>query len=133
VIVEAATRTAAMAQAAPVRNGKETIVLLTTRERGTNLIGTCSSAQTEAIPQLQPETSVSCHLSFTSDVVDFPANDVFKTHISFDPSIGLYTCSMTLQPMSDQRTRVLSMSMTNLLVKAGLGQELKEAKSDGST
>lgn len=33
---------------------------------------------------------------------------------------GLYTCSMTLQPMSDQRTRVLSMSMTNLLVKAGL-------------
>uniref|UniRef100_A0A4W6EQI1 Nucleoporin 210 n=1 Tax=Lates calcarifer TaxID=8187 RepID=A0A4W6EQI1_LATCA len=83
-------------------------------------VGTCSSAQTEAIPQLQPETSVSCHLSFTSDVVDFPANDVFKTHISFDPSIGLYTCSMTLQPMSDQRTRVLSMSMTNLLVKAGL-------------
>lgn len=27
---------------------------------------------------------------------------------------------MTLQPMSDQQTRVLSMSMTNLLVKAGL-------------
>uniref|UniRef100_A0A8D3APM0 Nucleoporin 210 n=1 Tax=Scophthalmus maximus TaxID=52904 RepID=A0A8D3APM0_SCOMX len=82
--------------------------------------GTCSSAQTEAISQLQPETLVSCHLSFTSDAFDFPANDVFKTHISFDPSIGLYTCSMTLQPMSDQRTRVLSMSMTNLLVKAGL-------------
>lgn len=29
-----------MGQAAPVRNGKETKVLLTTRERGTNLIGT---------------------------------------------------------------------------------------------
>lgn len=28
-----------MAQAAPVRNGKETKVLLTTREKGTNLIG----------------------------------------------------------------------------------------------
>ncbi|XP_035500937.2 nuclear pore membrane glycoprotein 210 isoform X2 [Scophthalmus maximus] len=120
VIVEAATRTAAIAQPAPVRNGQETKVLLTTREGGTNLIGTCSSAQTEAISQLQPETLVSCHLSFTSDAFDFPANDVFKTHISFDPSIGLYTCSMTLQPMSDQRTRVLSMSMTNLLVKAGL-------------
>uniref|UniRef100_A0A673CGL2 BIG2 domain-containing protein n=1 Tax=Sphaeramia orbicularis TaxID=375764 RepID=A0A673CGL2_9TELE len=49
---------------------------------------TCSSAQTEAITQLQPETSVSCHLSFTSDAVDFPANDVFKTHTSFDPSVG---------------------------------------------
>lgn len=33
---------------------------------------------------------------------------------------GLYTCSMTLQPMSDQQIRVLSVSMTNLLVKAGL-------------
>ncbi|KAM9350611.1 nuclear pore membrane glycoprotein 210 [Symphorus nematophorus] len=120
VVVEAATRTAAMAQATPVRNGKETKVLLTTRERGTNLIGTCSSAQTETISQLQPETSVSCHLSFTSDVIDFSANDVIKTTTSFDSSIGLYTCSMTLQPVTDQQTRVLSMSMTNLLVKAVL-------------
>lgn len=50
--------------------------------------GTCSSAQIEAISQLQPETSVSCHLSFTSDTVDFSANDVFKTRIGFDSSIG---------------------------------------------
>ena len=50
--------------------------------------GTCSSAQTEAISQLHPETSVSCHLSFTSDAIDFPANDVFKTHTGFDSSIG---------------------------------------------
>ncbi|MEQ2201459.1 hypothetical protein XENOCAPTIV_012741 [Xenoophorus captivus] len=33
---------------------------------------------------------------------------------------GLYTCSITLQPMTDQQTRVLSVSMTNLLVKADL-------------
>ncbi|KAM7404954.1 hypothetical protein PAMP_012253 [Pampus punctatissimus] len=120
VVVEAPTRTAAMAQATPIRNGKETKVLLTTRERGTNLIGTCSPIQTEAISQLQPESSVSCHLSFTSDAVEFPANDVFKTHTSFDFNIGLYTCSVTLQPMTDQQTRVLSMSVTDLLVKAGL-------------
>uniref|UniRef100_A0AAQ5ZD49 BIG2 domain-containing protein n=1 Tax=Amphiprion ocellaris TaxID=80972 RepID=A0AAQ5ZD49_AMPOC len=82
--------------------------------------GTCSSAQTKAISQLQPETSVSCHLSFTSDSVDFPANDVFKTHISFDSNTGLYTCSMTLQTITDQQTRILSISMANLLVKAGL-------------
>lgn len=50
--------------------------------------GTCSSSQTEAISQLKPETSVSCHLSFTSEAVDFSANGVFKTHTSFDPSIG---------------------------------------------
>lgn len=33
---------------------------------------------------------------------------------------GLYTCSVTLQPVTDQQTRVLSVSMTNLLVRAGL-------------
>ncbi|KAM7411620.1 hypothetical protein PAMA_021552 [Pampus argenteus] len=120
VVVEAPTRTAAMAQATPIRNGKETKVLLTTRERGTNLIGTCSPVQTEAISQLQPESSVSCRLSFTSEAVEFPANDVFKTHTSFDFNIGLYTCSVTLQPMTDQQTRVLSVSVTDLLVKAGL-------------
>lgn len=52
------------------------------------LTGTCSSAQTEAIPQLQPETSVSCLLSFTSDAVDFAVSDVLKSHVSFDTSIG---------------------------------------------
>ncbi|XP_041859658.1 nuclear pore membrane glycoprotein 210 isoform X2 [Melanotaenia boesemani] len=121
VAVEEPNRMAAMAQAAPVKTGKETKVLLTTRERGTNLIGTCSSTQIEAISELQPETSVSCHLSFTSDNVDFSVNDVFKTKMSFDSSIGLYTCSMTLQPKTDQQSRALSMSMTNLLVKPGLG------------
>ncbi|XP_061591816.1 nuclear pore membrane glycoprotein 210 [Cololabis saira] len=120
VIVETPARTAAMAQATPVKTGKETKVLITSREKGTNLIGTCSSAQIEAFSQLQPETSVSCHLSFTSDAVDFSANDVFKTHVGFDSSIGLYTCSVTLQPTTDQQTRVLSISMANLLVKAGL-------------
>lgn len=39
VVVEAATKTTAMAQAAPLRNGRETKVLLSTREKGTNLIG----------------------------------------------------------------------------------------------
>uniref|UniRef100_A0A3P9JE26 Nucleoporin 210 n=1 Tax=Oryzias latipes TaxID=8090 RepID=A0A3P9JE26_ORYLA len=82
--------------------------------------GTCSSTQIEAISQLQPETSVSCHLSFSSDTIDFSANDVFKTRTDFDSSIGLYTCSLTMQPLTDQQSRVLSISMTNLLVKAGL-------------
>ncbi|MEQ2187685.1 hypothetical protein GOODEAATRI_007122 [Goodea atripinnis] len=70
--------------------------------------------------KFKPEKSVSCHLSFTSDTIDFSASDVFKTHTGFDSSIGLYTCSITLQPMTDQQTRVLSVSMTNLLVKADL-------------
>ncbi|XP_067096636.1 nuclear pore membrane glycoprotein 210 isoform X1 [Osmerus mordax] len=120
VVVDPATRTAVLAQAVPVRSGKETRVLLTTRERGTHLIGSCSSAQTNSLAKLRPETSVSCHLSFSSDAVHFSAHDVFLTHTSFDPSAGLYACSITLQPMSDQQTRVLSMSMANLLVRAGV-------------
>ncbi|XP_075955942.1 nuclear pore membrane glycoprotein 210 isoform X1 [Anarhichas minor] len=132
VVVEAATQTAATAQATPVRIGKETKALLSTRGSGSNLIGTCSSAQTEALSQLQPETSVSCHLSFTSDAIDFPANDVFKAHTSFDSSIGSYTCSITLQPMTDQQTRVLSMSMANLLVRAGLEGSVFSGEQDSA-
>ncbi|XP_027875440.1 nuclear pore membrane glycoprotein 210 [Xiphophorus couchianus] len=120
VIVEAPTTTTAMTQPSPVRSGKETKVLLTTRERGTNLIGTCLPTQIAAIAKLEPEKSVSCLLSFTSDTIDFSPNDVFKTHTRFDSSIGLYTCTMTLQPTTNQQTRLLSVSMTNLLVKAGL-------------
>lgn len=120
VVVEACSRTTASAQDTPVRSGEETKVFITTREMGTSLIGTCSSAQTEAISKLRPETSVRCLLSFTNDAVTFSPNDVFKTHTSFDPSTGLYTCSLTLQPMSDQQSRVLSMSLTNVLVRAGL-------------
>lgn len=120
IVVVPATRTAAMAQATPIRIGKETKVLLTTRESGTNLIGSCSPAQFEAVAQLLPETTVSCNLAFTSEAVDISAADVFQTRTVFDPSSGLYACTMTLQPMTDQQTRVLSMSMTNLLVKAGV-------------
>uniref|UniRef100_A0A3B5M437 Nucleoporin 210 n=1 Tax=Xiphophorus couchianus TaxID=32473 RepID=A0A3B5M437_9TELE len=75
-----------------------------------------------AIAKLEPEKSVSCLLSFTSDTIDFSPNDVFKTHTPLVPVFapGLYTCTMTLQPTTNQQTRLLSVSMTNLLVKAGL-------------
>ncbi|XP_077585270.1 nuclear pore membrane glycoprotein 210-like isoform X2 [Stigmatopora nigra] len=120
VKVESSTKTAAIAEALPVRIGKQTRVLLITKGEGTNLIGMCTSTQKEAIEQLQPETSVICQLSFTSHAVNFPARSIFKTHTSFDPNIGFYTCSMTLQPMADQLTRFMSMPMPNLVVKAGL-------------
>ncbi|XP_029579505.1 nuclear pore membrane glycoprotein 210 [Salmo trutta] len=113
VVVEGPTRTA-------VRGDKDTRVLLTTREGGNNLIGSCSSVQTASIALLHPETSVSCLLSFTSDAVEFSAHNVYLTNTSFDPSTGFYSCSLTLQPLSDQQTRVLSLSMTSLLVRAGV-------------
>nr|XP_061802179.1 nuclear pore membrane glycoprotein 210-like [Nerophis lumbriciformis] len=120
VKVESATKTSEIAQTLPVRFGNQTEVRLKTRKQGINLIGTCSSFQTKAIAQLQPENSVTCQLSFTSDAVNLSASSVFKTHTSFDPNIGLYTCYMTLQPIADQLTRVLSISMTKLLLKVSL-------------
>uniref|UniRef100_A0A8C5CHL2 Nucleoporin 210 n=1 Tax=Gadus morhua TaxID=8049 RepID=A0A8C5CHL2_GADMO len=104
----------------PVRSNKASKVLIATREKGTNLIGSCSAAQTDAIVQLHPETSVSCHVSFTSDAVDFPAERVFSTHTAFDSSAGLYSCTLEPRPLGEQQTRLLSVSMTQLLVAAGL-------------
>ncbi|KAJ3587076.1 hypothetical protein NHX12_013466 [Muraenolepis orangiensis] len=120
VVVEAATRTFVTAHPGPVRSNKATKVLVTTREQGNNLIGSCSPSQTDAVPLLRPETSVSCHVSFTSDAVDFPAERVFATHAAFDSDTGLYSCTVEPQPASEQQTRMLSVSMTQLLVAVGL-------------
>ncbi|XP_030623640.1 nuclear pore membrane glycoprotein 210 [Chanos chanos] len=120
VVVDSATRTAVMVPSAAVKNERETRVLVTTRDRGTNLIGTCSPAQTESIAQLHPQTSISCHLQFTSDSIEFPAHDVYQTHTAFDTITGFYTCSLVLQPVTSQQIKALSMSMTNLLVKAAV-------------
>ncbi|KAM8829564.1 nuclear pore membrane glycoprotein 210 isoform 1-T1 [Synchiropus picturatus] len=108
----------AIAEPVPIRNGKNTRVMLKTRKHGTNLIGTCSSIQTEAITHLRPETFLNCVLSFTNNAVDFPADSVLMKEISFDASQGLYVCSLSLRPLTDQQTRVLSMSRTSLMVRA---------------
>ncbi|XP_041954056.1 nuclear pore membrane glycoprotein 210 [Alosa sapidissima] len=120
VVVDAATKTSVMAPSTPGKDSRESRVFLTTRDRGTNLIGSCSAAQTERIPALHPESSVRCVLSFTSEAIGFSAHDVFHTDTGFDTSAGLYSCVVTLQPVTDQQIKVLSMSMTNLLVKAGV-------------
>ncbi|KAL1021498.1 hypothetical protein UPYG_G00014030 [Umbra pygmaea] len=117
VVVDAATRTAAKSLPGVPRGDK---VMLTTRETGTNLLGTCSPAQTDSIARLRPETSVSCHLSFTSDSVDFSPHDVYITQTSFDPETGVYFCSLALQPVNEQQRHVLSLSLTELLVRAGV-------------
>ncbi|XP_018593103.2 nuclear pore membrane glycoprotein 210 isoform X1 [Scleropages formosus] len=122
VSVSNAVRTSVMVQPAVAKSEREreSRVMVTTRDGGTNLIGTCSSAQTETIPHLKPESSISCHIQFSSEAIEFPAHDVFATQTGFDPSTGFYTCSMTLQPLTEQQLRVLSRSMTNLVVKASV-------------
>ncbi|KAG7260831.1 hypothetical protein CRUP_012779, partial [Coryphaenoides rupestris] len=82
--VEAVTSTVLTAQPGPVRSNKAVKVLIATRDEGSNLIGSCSPAQTDGITLLRPETSIGCHVSFTSEVVNFPAERVFATHAAFD-------------------------------------------------
>ncbi|KAL2103919.1 hypothetical protein ACEWY4_000787 [Coilia grayii] len=120
VVVDGVTRTSVMVPSAPGKNDQKSRVLLTTRERGTNLIGSCSAAQMDGIPALHPETSVRCLLSFTSDGIGFSPHDVFHTDTGFDTSTGFYSCALALHPVTEQHMKVLSMTMTNLLVKAGV-------------
>uniref|UniRef100_A0A8C2GK98 Nucleoporin 210 n=1 Tax=Cyprinus carpio TaxID=7962 RepID=A0A8C2GK98_CYPCA len=68
---------------------------------------------------LHPESSVSCQLRFTSSAVDFSPHDVYHTHTAFDASTGLSHEPCT-PPMSDQQVKVLSLSMTEVEVRAGV-------------
>ncbi|XP_046725797.1 nuclear pore membrane glycoprotein 210 isoform X2 [Silurus meridionalis] len=118
VIVDSVSKTVATVPSGSVRNEREAKVFLTTRERGTNLMGSCSLAQLESVASLQPEKSIRCHLQFTSDAVDFSAHDVYHTHTTFDTSTGVYSCVLTLGPMTEQQVKILSVSMSGVRVEA---------------
>uniref|UniRef100_A0A3B1IR40 Nucleoporin 210 n=1 Tax=Astyanax mexicanus TaxID=7994 RepID=A0A3B1IR40_ASTMX len=120
VVVNSASRTAVMVPSGAMETDKETRVLLTTRERGTNLIGSCSAAQMDSIGSLHPENSISCNLQFTSDSVHFSPHDVYQIHTAFDTTTGFYSCVLNLRSMTDQQIKVLSMSMTNVVVRAAV-------------
>uniref|UniRef100_A0AAY4EK95 BIG2 domain-containing protein n=1 Tax=Denticeps clupeoides TaxID=299321 RepID=A0AAY4EK95_9TELE len=98
----------------------KSVLLLLLQVCGSTVYWTCSPAQLESVHELRPETTVSCHLQFTSDAIEFPPHHIYKTTTAFDTSTGFYSCVMMLQPMTDQQIKVLSMSMTNLLVKAAV-------------
>uniref|UniRef100_A0A672RYM5 Nucleoporin 210 n=1 Tax=Sinocyclocheilus grahami TaxID=75366 RepID=A0A672RYM5_SINGR len=93
---------------------------------GSNLIGTEHSThcirerRVHTMALLHPESSVSCQLRFTSSAVDFSPHDVYHTHTAFDASTGFYSCSLSFKPMSDQQVKVLSLSMTEVEVRAGV-------------
>uniref|UniRef100_A0A671RUI8 Nuclear pore membrane glycoprotein 210-like n=1 Tax=Sinocyclocheilus anshuiensis TaxID=1608454 RepID=A0A671RUI8_9TELE len=95
-------------------------VLMSTRSTGSNLIGSCLSSQSDSMALLHPESSVSCQLRFTSSAVDFSPHDVYHTHTAFDASTGFYSCALSFKPMSDQQVKVLSLSMTEVEVRAGV-------------
>uniref|UniRef100_A0A673ITB7 Nuclear pore membrane glycoprotein 210-like n=1 Tax=Sinocyclocheilus rhinocerous TaxID=307959 RepID=A0A673ITB7_9TELE len=86
--------------------------------------GSCSSSQSDSMALLHPESSVSCQLRFTSSAVDFSPHDVYHTHTAFDASTGFYSCALSFKPMSDQQVKVLSLSMTEVEVRASVQESL---------
>ncbi|KAJ8257931.1 hypothetical protein GJAV_G00191270 [Gymnothorax javanicus] len=120
VVVGVVSSTSVVAPAAAVKQGSETHVLISTREQGNNLIGSCSPEQISAIPRLQPQSCISCHLHFSSDAIQFPAQDIFSTQTGFDPSTGLYSCSISWQSLSEQQQRALALSSAQLVVQAAV-------------
>ncbi|XP_076874918.1 nuclear pore membrane glycoprotein 210 [Brachyhypopomus gauderio] len=121
VVVNGVSRTTVTVPSGAVRSERETKVLLSTRDKAPNLIGTCSSVQMESINSLHPEASISCHLQFTNDAVDFSAHDIYQIQTAFDAATGFYSCVLTLQPMTEQQVKVLSVSATSVVVRATVG------------
>uniref|UniRef100_A0A673IRM6 Nuclear pore membrane glycoprotein 210-like n=1 Tax=Sinocyclocheilus rhinocerous TaxID=307959 RepID=A0A673IRM6_9TELE len=78
----------------------------------------------DSMALLHPESSVSCQLRFTSSAVDFSPHDVYHTHTAFDASTGFYSCALSFKPMSDQQVKVLSLSMTEVEVRASVQESL---------
>lgn len=120
VVIESPLRTTITLPSSSVKKERGSRVLMSTRDRQSNLIGSCSSWQLESISLLHPESSISCHAHFTSSAVDFSAHDVYHFHTSFDSTTGFYSCVLNLKAMSEQQVKVLSMSMTDVEVSAAI-------------
>uniref|UniRef100_A0A8C3JI15 Nucleoporin 210 n=1 Tax=Calidris pygmaea TaxID=425635 RepID=A0A8C3JI15_9CHAR len=95
-------------------------VIVSIGERNKNLNGECLPAQIEAIAELQPQSLINCHLDFNNDAFDFPAHDIFIAEPGFDAVSGHYTCSITMQRLTDKQLRHLSTSKTTLRVTASI-------------
>ncbi|KAG2470444.1 PO210 protein, partial [Polypterus senegalus] len=124
VFISSAEKITVMTSTASSRNiagGVFSRPFVTTREKGTNLIGRCSSAQVDAISDLHPESNINCQLQFSSEIVELTATDAFTSQPGFDPSSGYYTCSLSMQRLSRTQLKLLlRMSHKFIIVKAAL-------------
>ncbi|XP_028679797.1 nuclear pore membrane glycoprotein 210 [Erpetoichthys calabaricus] len=124
VFISGAEKITVMTSTASSRNiagGVFSRPFVTTREKGTNLIGRCSSAQVDAINDLHPESNINCQLQFSSEIVELTATDAFTSQPGFDPSSGYYTCSLSMQRLSRTQLKLLlRMSHKFIIVKAAL-------------
>ncbi|XP_015284400.1 PREDICTED: nuclear pore membrane glycoprotein 210 [Gekko japonicus] len=85
-----------------------------------NMKGECSPAQIEVLEEMKPQSSISCHLHFNTDLFDFQASEIFIAEPGFDAVSGHYTCSVTMHRLPDRQLKQLTMSKTVLVVTASV-------------
>ncbi|XP_077181720.1 nuclear pore membrane glycoprotein 210 isoform X2 [Paroedura picta] len=85
-----------------------------------NIKGECSPTQIEVIEEMKPQSTISCHLHFNNDKLDFRASEIFLAEPGFDAVPGYYTCSITMHRLPDKQLRQLTMSKTVLVVTAAV-------------
>ncbi|KAH0630096.1 hypothetical protein JD844_012725 [Phrynosoma platyrhinos] len=95
-------------------------VIIKIGQRSKNMKGECSPAQIEVIEEMKPQSIISCQLHFNNDIFDFPASEVFTAEPGFDVASGHYTCSITVQKLTDKQLKQLSMSKTAIIVTASV-------------
>ncbi|XP_078065799.1 nuclear pore membrane glycoprotein 210 [Mustelus asterias] len=89
-------------------------------ENSNNLKGDCTAAHIEAVSKIHPESSVTCNLYFNNGAIEIPPEDLFHVQTGFDTHTGHYTCSITMQKLTDHQLKVLSKAKTSVNVKASI-------------
>ncbi|XP_038668645.1 nuclear pore membrane glycoprotein 210 [Scyliorhinus canicula] len=89
-------------------------------ENSNNLKGDCTAAHVEAVAKINPESSVTCDLYFNNGAIEIPPEDLFNVQTGFDTHTGHYTCSVTMQKLTDHQLKVLSKAKTSVNVKASI-------------
>ncbi|GCC21839.1 hypothetical protein chiPu_0000225 [Chiloscyllium punctatum] len=124
LVVKSAWKTVALVQGDSLLTSQSTTppfkVSVTVGDSSTNLKGACTAAHVETIDEIHPESSVTCNLHFNNGAIEIPAEDLFHVKTGFDTYAGHYTCSITMQKLTDHQLKVLSKAKTSIIVKASI-------------
>ncbi|XP_043563927.1 nuclear pore membrane glycoprotein 210 [Chiloscyllium plagiosum] len=124
LVVKNAWKTVALVQGDALLTSQSTTppfkVSVTIGDSSTNLKGACTAAHVEAIDEMHPESSITCNLHFNNGAIEIPAEDLFHVKTGFDTYAGHYTCSITIQKLTDHQLKVLSKAKTSIIVKASI-------------
>ncbi|XP_077177559.1 nuclear pore membrane glycoprotein 210-like [Paroedura picta] len=105
-------------------NSSEFQVFITTGNTGTTLRGPCTPLQLHAIAdRLSPESHLICQLEFSENIPDIAASKIFHVQPEFYADKGLYGCSVTAKPQSEEDLLALSTAEASVYIRATLRSE----------